>query len=93
MLLHTLNMASESKFDTPASTPEGKSGPPHREAVVGSHPAAAARAGTSPLLGGTGAAEAKEADVADGEIMVNDDPRAVAIVKGFSMCVVHCTSA
>ena len=74
-------MASESKYETPPATPEQKQAA--REAL------AANSAVPVPAAFATGHldSEAKEADVADGEMMVSDDPRAIEIVKGFGMYV------
>ena len=79
-------MASEGKFDTPTATPDGK--PSAQEAAPAASATGVATALTFDASHGEG--EVKEADVADGEIMVNEDPRAVAIVKGFGMCVGSC---
>jgi hypothetical protein len=71
--------ASDSKYDTPPATPEQKAAA--RAAPGQSHePRPASSFRSTPTQ-----SEAKEADVADGEILVNTDPRAVEIVKGFDM--------
>jgi len=68
-------MASDSKYDTPPATPEQKAAA--RAAVAAVVP--------TPFNTSHLDSEAKEADVADGEIMVSSDPRAIEIVKGFGM--------
>ena len=72
-------MASDSKYDTPPATPEQKAAA--RAAVAATAGQVAQPAFNTNHLD----SEAKEADVADGEMMVSTDPRAIEIVKGFGM--------